>query len=101
MHAHTCAPPPQAFKGLWRVQPAGAAACRLSYSLFVRPQPWLLVGLIENRIQVGPPPPAGACSSGSCLMTDSMGSSCRCAAGILHVALKATRGTPRLLSSPR
>lgn len=44
----------QAFKGLWRIQPSGAAACRLSYSLFVRPQPWLLVGLIEGRIQVGP-----------------------------------------------
>ncbi|KAL4425111.1 hypothetical protein ABPG77_008216 [Micractinium sp. CCAP 211/92] len=40
-----------AFKGLWRIQPAGDATCRLSYSLFVRPQPWLLVGLIEGRIQ--------------------------------------------------
>ena len=39
------------FKGLWRVQAAGPAACRLSYSLFVRPQPWLLVGLVEQRIQ--------------------------------------------------
>jgi hypothetical protein len=39
------------FKGLWRVQAAGPTSCRLSYSLFVRPQPWLLVGLIEQRIQ--------------------------------------------------
>ena len=32
------------------MQAAGEGLCRLSYSLFVRPQPWLLVGLIEARI---------------------------------------------------
>ena len=40
----------QVFRGLWRVQAAGEGLCRLSYSLFVRPQPWLLVGLVEARI---------------------------------------------------
>lgn len=44
-------PWPQAFKGMWRVQGAGYGASRLSYTLFVRPQPWLLVGLIEQRVQ--------------------------------------------------
>jgi hypothetical protein len=43
--------PLQEFRGLWRVQGAGERACRLSYTLFVRPQPWLLVGLIERRVQ--------------------------------------------------
>lgn len=33
------------------MQSAGSAASRLSYTLFVRPQPWLLVGLIEQRVQ--------------------------------------------------
>ena len=32
------------------MQAAGEGLCRLSYSLFVRPQPWLLVGLVEARI---------------------------------------------------
>ena len=65
------APAPQAFKGLWRIQPfpppgprpgapgqpaaaaaaAAAPSCRLSYSLFVRPQPWLPVHLVERRIR--------------------------------------------------
>ena len=45
------APSRQAFRGLWRMQPApDGAACRLSYTLFVRPQPWLPVGLVEARV---------------------------------------------------
>lgn len=45
------APAVQAFKGLWRMQASSPSSCRLSYSLFVRPQPWLPVNLIEQRIQ--------------------------------------------------
>lgn len=44
--------PAQAFKGIWRMLPAGpeAASTVLQYSLFVRPHPWLPVKLIEDRI---------------------------------------------------
>lgn len=44
--------PLQAFKGIWRMQPAGAdpSSTTLQYSLFVRPHPWLPVKLIEDRI---------------------------------------------------
>lgn len=41
------------FQGMWRTQaqtrPAGG--CRLSYSLLVRPHPWLPVGLIQPRVE--------------------------------------------------
>jgi hypothetical protein len=42
----------QAFKGIWRMQPAAVdpLATVLKYSLFVKPHPWLPVGLIQNRI---------------------------------------------------
>eukprot|EP00878_Enallax_costatus_P024509 GHUV01026159.1.p1 GENE.GHUV01026159.1~~GHUV01026159.1.p1 ORF type:complete len:166 (+),score=43.69 GHUV01026159.1:504-1001(+) len=42
----------QAFKGIWRMQPAAVDphATVLRYSLFVKPHPWLPVGLIQNRI---------------------------------------------------
>lgn len=41
-----------AFKGVWRIQPGllGPDSSWLVYTLFVRPQPWLPVGLIQNRI---------------------------------------------------
>jgi hypothetical protein len=47
----------QTFRGVWRIQQQAAAqdgtppATRLSYALFVRPQKWLPVGLIQSRIQ--------------------------------------------------
>jgi hypothetical protein len=42
----------QAFKGIWRLQPGatGDLSTQLQYSLFVKPHPWLPVGLIQNRI---------------------------------------------------
>lgn len=41
-----------AFKGVWRIQPGlqGPASAWLVYALYVRPQPWLPVGLIQDRI---------------------------------------------------
>jgi hypothetical protein len=44
----------QAFRGVWRIQEgaAGSRTARLSYALFVRPQAWLPVRLIQAR---GPP----------------------------------------------
>lgn len=45
--------PLQAFRGLWRMQAASPAACRLSYSLFVRPQPWLPVSRCCLRHRAG------------------------------------------------
>jgi hypothetical protein len=52
-HAAAAPPPkPQAFKGVWRIQPGllGPESSWLVYTLFVRPQAWLPVGLIQNRI---------------------------------------------------
>lgn len=41
-----------AFKGVWRIQQGlfGADSAWLVYALYVRPQPWLPVGLIQDRI---------------------------------------------------
>jgi ribosome-associated toxin RatA of RatAB toxin-antitoxin module len=41
-----------AFKGVWRIQPGGLGpdSAWLVYTLYVRPQPWLPVGLIQDRI---------------------------------------------------
>jgi hypothetical protein len=39
------------FYGLWRLQEAGDLATRLSYSLLVRPQPWLPVALIQAKVE--------------------------------------------------
>jgi hypothetical protein len=41
-----------AFKGVWRIQPGllAPASTWLVYALYVRPQPWLPVGLIQDRI---------------------------------------------------
>lgn len=43
----------QAFQGVWRIQPglAGGDTTHLSYALFVRPQVWLPVKLIQSRIE--------------------------------------------------
>lgn len=43
----------QAFKGVWRMQSEGGNSkrTRLSYSVFVRPQMWLPVQLIQSRIE--------------------------------------------------
>jgi ribosome-associated toxin RatA of RatAB toxin-antitoxin module len=49
----------QAFRGVWRMQqqdPDSSAAAapprtRLSYALFVRPQKWMPIGLIQSRIE--------------------------------------------------
>ncbi|GAB4818461.1 hypothetical protein N2152v2_005507 [Parachlorella kessleri] len=42
----------QVFKGLWRMQPASTPDTTiLSYSLFVRPQIWLPVQLVQARIE--------------------------------------------------
>lgn len=43
----------QAFRGIWRMQQGtqGANSCRLSYALFVRPQIWLPIRLIQNRVE--------------------------------------------------
>jgi ribosome-associated toxin RatA of RatAB toxin-antitoxin module len=42
----------QAFKGVWRIQPGrlGPASSWLVYALYVKPQGWLPVGLIQDRI---------------------------------------------------
>ncbi|KAF8068422.1 hypothetical protein HT031_002111 [Scenedesmus sp. PABB004] len=46
----------QAFKGVWRLAPGGdgggdgGGGTQLWYSLYVKPHPWLPVGLIQNRI---------------------------------------------------
>ncbi len=47
---------PQAFRGIWRIQeratPANAEpSTRLSYALFVRPQQWMPIALIQSRIE--------------------------------------------------
>jgi len=41
----------QAFRGVWRIQEGagGDSTARLSYALFVRPQVWLPVRLIQAR----------------------------------------------------
>ena len=47
----------QAFKGVWRMQQRqvsggeAPAAARLAYALYVRPQAWLPVRLIQSRIE--------------------------------------------------
>ncbi|DBA89699.1 TPA: hypothetical protein ACH3X2_004589 [Trebouxia sp. C0005] len=43
----------QAFRGIWRMQQGsqGPNSCRLSYALFVRPQVWLPIRLIQNRVE--------------------------------------------------
>ncbi|CAL5228575.1 g11732 [Coccomyxa viridis] len=43
----------QAFRGIWRMKegPQGEHSSRLSYSLFVRPQIWLPVRLVQGRIE--------------------------------------------------
>jgi hypothetical protein len=44
----------QAFKGIWRMQrdpAAPAASMRLSYAVYVQPQPWLPVALVQGRIE--------------------------------------------------
>ena len=47
--------PSQAFKGVWRMQKrqsAGAGSvAQLAYALYVRPQGWLPVRLIQSRIE--------------------------------------------------
>lgn len=53
----TCPCSAQTFRGVWRIQQQEIAqdsappATRLSYALFVRPQKWLPVALIQSRIQ--------------------------------------------------
>ncbi|KAK9902244.1 hypothetical protein WJX75_009271 [Coccomyxa subellipsoidea] len=43
----------QVFRGVWRIQegPRGGDSSRLSYALFVRPQIWLPVRLVQGRIE--------------------------------------------------
>lgn len=46
----------QAFRGVWRIQdttpsPSHSPTSRLSYALFVRPQRWMPIALIQSRIQ--------------------------------------------------
>lgn len=43
----------QCFKGVWRIQSglAGPGTTHLCYSLYVLPQQWLPVGLIQSRIE--------------------------------------------------
>lgn len=46
----------QAFRGIWRIQeravPANAEpSTRLSYALFVRPQQWMPIAMIQSRIE--------------------------------------------------
>ncbi|PNW87072.1 hypothetical protein CHLRE_02g107750v5 [Chlamydomonas reinhardtii] len=41
----------QAFRGVWRMQQTGEATTLLSYALFVKPQAWLPVALIQGRIE--------------------------------------------------
>lgn len=38
------------FKGLWRIQTAGPQQALLCYALYVQPQKWLPVKLIQGRI---------------------------------------------------
>ena len=44
---------PQAFRGVWRMQQGsdGTHSTLLCYSLYVQPQSWLPVRLIQSRIQ--------------------------------------------------
>jgi hypothetical protein len=50
---HWCIAASQAFKGLWRMQqPNGRSdSTQLTYTLYVQPQKWLPVALIQNRIE--------------------------------------------------
>uniref|UniRef100_A0A383WN78 Coenzyme Q-binding protein COQ10 START domain-containing protein n=1 Tax=Tetradesmus obliquus TaxID=3088 RepID=A0A383WN78_TETOB len=41
----------KAFKGIWRIQMNDEDSSFLHYSLFVKPHPWLPVGLIQSRIK--------------------------------------------------
>uniref|UniRef100_A0A061R4I9 Polyketide cyclase dehydrase and lipid transport protein n=1 Tax=Tetraselmis sp. GSL018 TaxID=582737 RepID=A0A061R4I9_9CHLO len=43
----------KAFNGIWRIQPGanGPTSCRLSYSVLVKPSPWMPVRLVEGRIR--------------------------------------------------
>ncbi|KAG2436319.1 hypothetical protein HXX76_006630 [Chlamydomonas incerta] len=41
----------QAFRGIWRMQQTGDSSTLLSYALFVKPQAWLPVALIQGRIE--------------------------------------------------
>ncbi|EFJ40109.1 hypothetical protein VOLCADRAFT_100126 [Volvox carteri f. nagariensis] len=41
----------QAFRGIWRLQQTGELSTLLSYALFVKPQAWLPVALIQGRIE--------------------------------------------------
>lgn len=47
-HLLSCA---QAFRGIWRMQPGNPGSTILYYSLYVQPQAWLPVKLIQNRIE--------------------------------------------------
>ncbi len=44
----------QAFRGVWRMQRGqdGDSSTLLSYSLYVQPQAWLPVRLVQSRIQL-------------------------------------------------
>lgn len=48
VHLLSCA---QAFRGIWRMQPGNPGSTILYYSLYVQPQAWLPVKLIQNRIE--------------------------------------------------
>ncbi|GFR46044.1 hypothetical protein Agub_g7513 [Astrephomene gubernaculifera] len=41
----------QTFRGIWRMQPTGERTTLLSYALYVKPQSWLPVALIQGRIE--------------------------------------------------
>jgi heme exporter protein D len=41
----------QSFKGIWRIQVDDEDSTFLHYSLFVKPHPWLPVGVIQSRIK--------------------------------------------------
>ncbi|KXZ44564.1 hypothetical protein GPECTOR_65g182 [Gonium pectorale] len=41
----------QSFRGVWRMQQTGDQSTLLSYALFVKPQAWLPVALIQGRIE--------------------------------------------------
>ncbi|GLC40188.1 hypothetical protein PLESTB_001939400 [Pleodorina starrii] len=41
----------QVFRGIWRMQQVGEMETLLSYALFVKPQAWLPVALIQGRIE--------------------------------------------------
>lgn len=63
LHQHfvnaTCLPCLQCFRGVWRMQPGTDGSGKksnpettlLCYSLYVQPQAWLPVALIQNRIE--------------------------------------------------